>query len=239
MPASMPVICMIDGITLKSDALYLKHMQENHGTQSPDQAMMQEKAKEQNLPKQQPVILDPNAPPSPEFMEVAQMMDQTTKPLQEREESTSSFPSSSVNPVGVNPRPLIIRPNLVTKEGPRPLILKYRYEGDCDKCLSPIRTVIIKAKGQTVAVAFCLEHGELQQKEVQALEEVKIELFTPDLDKMHKDHNEFIKTTDKRKRVKKHARRSKSKFLGENAVQGTLPDSRLPEGSGENLPNQS
>jgi hypothetical protein len=135
---------------------YIPHMQDVHGTISSGEAMNMANAKKQNLPKQAPVILDKDTPPPPEFLEMAKMMDQKTKPTL---------------PPAAN-----IEVNTSTREQPRqeekqPLVLKYQWTGTCPTCNTPVKTITLKAKGQTVCVAYCLTHNEITQREVADLEE--------------------------------------------------------------------
>lgn len=146
--ASIPIMCMLCEKSVKEDQ-FVRHMETAHGALSQSEAM----AREGNIPKQQaPVVLDKEAAPTSDFMEVAQMLDAAPTP---------------VKPPA--PKPSVIA-NIKPVSAP-PLVLKYRWEGDCKECSTPIRTVVVKAKGQTVAVALCLTHGEMEQREVANLEE--------------------------------------------------------------------
>lgn len=148
----MPVICFICNQTLKNDALYLDHMQKVHGTTSPDKAMAEQKLKEENLPQQQ--IVSKDVPPSPEFMEIAQMMDNPSLP-----------------PMDAKPTSQASGKQLPLEEREsKPLELRYQWIGECPQCHTPIRTIIIKPGDKCVVVAYCLSHNEVEQREVPLLE---------------------------------------------------------------------
>jgi hypothetical protein len=149
----MNIMCMACDPTISlPEKQYGKHMQDRHGGLSQSEAMQQQK----NIPKQQtPIALDKAAPPTDDFMEVAKMLD---KPKE-------------VPPVSVTAPKAPARTESFRQEERKPLILKYRWEGNCEKCNVPVRTVVVKAKGQTVAVALCLDDGEVEQREVADLED--------------------------------------------------------------------
>lgn len=144
---SIPVQCMVCGKSVK-DSMFPQHMQGVHGGMSQSEAMMAEK----NIPNPQiPIVLDKDAPPSDDFMEVAAMLD---KPKE--------TPSEELKKKLVNP----FIPKVEEKD---PITLKYKYEGTCPKCNTPIKTVVIKPGSKWFAVAFCLDHEEITQQEVTPL----------------------------------------------------------------------
>lgn len=146
--ASIPVMCMICSKSVKEDQ-FVRHMETAHGTASQSEAM----AREGNIPKQAPVVLDKEAAPSSDFMEVAAMLD-----------ATPPVPEKVKQVVQETQRPAPVAE-------PKRLVLRYKWEGECKECSTQIRTVVVKAKGQTVVVALCLMHGEIQQREVADLEQ--------------------------------------------------------------------
>lgn len=167
--SNFPVTCMIDGLTFKGDEAYLRHMEQAHGSSSPDQAMGVAKAKERNLPKDAPaVVLDKDAPPPDDFMEIAKMMDQ---------------PQQAPPPTPPAPQPVekVVAP-VITKATPRPLVLKYRFEGDCPTCNAPIRTIMVNANEKTFAMAYCLTHETVEQREVYPLDERPMTMMLPESD---------------------------------------------------------
>lgn len=194
-PSEFPITCMVCSMVLKGDQAYLSHMQSAHGTSSPDKAMGVQKAKEQNLPKDIPVVVTgKDVPPSAEFMEMAKMMDQ---------------PSTVVPPVTVEPVKLVAQP-VITQEK-KPIVLKYKYEGACPECDTPIRTIIAKTLGKTIAIAYCLDHEQVKEREVHSLDEEDIFKETL-INNAKKEVSEIVNNAEKeieeqikkRKEMKKH-----------------------------------
>lgn len=185
--ASIPIMCLICNASIK-DSQFPIHMQSVHGGLSQSEAIVAEK----NIPTQQsPIILDKDAPPSDDFMEVAQMLDKPKEapPVPKPVETT---PARNVS---------------LVQEEPKPIKLEYRYSGQCKDCRIGVETLVVKVKGQTVAVAFCTRHGQLAEREVADLKEIV-------LPKQSKEEIEIIKTfnekydKNQRKEVK-HDKRSK------------------------------
>lgn len=151
MPA-IPIMCMICSRSVREDQ-FPQHMISVHGTTSQSEAMGNQA---QIPPKQAPIVLNKETPPSDEFLQMANDIDKKQE-----------------QPKTPNPPVVTAHPSVeLTSGGPKsePIVLKYKYEGNCNTCNVPIRTIVVKAKGQTVAVALCLTHGEVQQREVPSLE---------------------------------------------------------------------
>lgn len=179
---SIPVQCMICDKTIKEDQ-FPRHMQMAHGTLSQSEAMAQAGNVSQQAPAA-PVPLDKEAPPSSDFMEVAKMLDSAPTP-----------------PPAVT-KEMRVSANTPQQVEVKPLVLKYKWEGSCKDCVTPVRTVVVKAKGQTVAVALCLTHGELEQREVDDLEKCEpLVTFKPSI--TEKALEDMVVEMDKGKEVKK------------------------------------
>lgn len=145
----MKIICMVcpPGSPEIPEAKYQQHMASVHGG---SQAVA--KAIEQNTPK----IINRDDPPPPDFMEIAKMMD--------------SKPSQPETPVA-KPEPTVVSGKQQQGEQEiKPLQLKYKWDGNCPTCNSPVRTIVLKANGKTIAVAYCLTHEEVEQREVYPLD---------------------------------------------------------------------
>ena len=190
MPESnFPISCFAcDPATMhKGDAAYLAHMQSAHGGMTPGQAMNQQKAIDQNIPKEIPLVKD--APPSKEFMEIAQMMDQP------QQSTTPSRPAAgTLLQMQKSPPPVVqeirAEESKSLQEEYKPITLKYKYEGNCKICNVPVRTIMVKVGNRLFATAYCLMHEELIQIEVHPIrEEIGM---TPD------EINDMYKNTDAR-----------------------------------------
>lgn len=197
MPA-IPVQCMVCGKSVK-DSMFPQHMQSVHGGMSQSEAIIAEK----NIPNPQiPIVLDKDAPPSDDFMEVAAMLD---KP---KETSSEELKKKLVNP---------FTPKVERERKPKEIKLEYKYSGECQECLVPVETLVVKVKGQTVTVAFCTKHGQLKEREVADLEKDCEPLFTFDppisekeadsmMENLVKPMREEIRREGKRKRVKQRSK---------------------------------
>lgn len=151
--ASIPVMCLICNKSVK-DSMFPQHMQFVHSGMTQSEAI----ATEKNMPNPQiPIVLDKDAPPSDDFMEVAKMLD---KP-----KDVPPVPS----PVKKTPARSV--PSAQEERKPKEIKLEYKYSGECADCLIPVETLVVKVKGQTVTVAFCTKHGQLKEREVADLEE--------------------------------------------------------------------
>lgn len=201
---SIPIICMVCSASIKEDR-FPQHMASVHGGLSQSEAMAQQK----NIPTQQaPIVLDKEAPPSPDFMEVAKMLDEKPKP---------SLPPPAVSKeVGTSTSASVSQ-----QEELKPIKLEYRYSGSCKECRIPVETLVVKVKNQAVAVAFCTKHGQLTEREVVDLNDTI--LFNNEQEdgsapiiigeakkpgKKYDDHEEhvklFMKAIKKERGVKKH-----------------------------------
>jgi hypothetical protein len=139
------ITCVICGDEVK-DMLYPEHMAVHGGVGNQINALRQQKEIEQNTPKVIPLSKD--APIDPELAQMIQQMD-APKP-----EPT--------------PAPEKLKVNTVAGE-PKPLKLKYVWEGNCPQDNTPVRTVITKVDGRWFCTAYCISHGELEQTEVTPL----------------------------------------------------------------------
>lgn len=194
--ASIPVMCMVCGKSIK-DSMFPQHMQSVHGGMSQNEAINAEK----NIPvPQSPIVLDKDAPPSPEFMEMAKMLDGKPEPKKDPPVAHSSVGASTDEQSGTRPQ---LREDTI-----KPIKLEYRYSGQCKDCKNNVETLIVKVKGQTVAVAFCTRHGQLAEREVVNLEDVII--FPPKEQEKEQYHAPIVIGT-KRKEVKKRGKQSKHK----------------------------
>lgn len=125
----------------ESEEEYKDHLVTFHGTNSADEAMKLARLKKENLPVELPPGIPPEAAPTPEF---AQMMNMVEKGKQ----------VSQVTPPPSAPIP----PKIEIK----PLVLKYKFEGDCPDCKNPIRTIVSDFEGKLVANAYCLNCDEVK-----------------------------------------------------------------------------
>jgi hypothetical protein len=139
------ITCVICGDEVK-DMLYPEHMAVHGGVGNQINALRQQKEIEQNTPKVIPLSKD--APIDPELAQMIQQMD-APKP-----EPT--------------PAPEKLKVNTVAGE-PKPLKLKYVWEGNCPQDNTPVRTVITKVDGRWFASAFCISHETIEQREVSPL----------------------------------------------------------------------
>lgn len=200
-PSEFPITCMVCSMVLKGDQAYLSHMQSAHGTSSPDKAMGVQKAKEQNLPKDIPVVVTgKDVPPSAEFMEMANLMDK-----QQVDKSNTTVPVKMGQIVEYEEK------NPIILQEKKPIILKYKYEGNCPECDTPIRTIIAKTLGKTIAIAYCLDHEQVKEREVHSLDEEDIfkETLINNAKKevseiVHNAEKEIEEQIKKRKEMKKH-----------------------------------
>lgn len=170
--SNFPISCFVcdPPLMVKGDQAYLSHMQTIHGGMTAGQAIEQKKVIEQNVPKEIP--LNKDTPPSQEFMEIAKMMDQ---------------PRQNLAPVI---KPAMDSPVLTNARDKKPVLLKYRYEGNCEICNTPVRTIMVEINAHLFAVAYCLTHEEVKQIEVHPIYDMKVSPLTPlgeELDN-HKAH---------------------------------------------------
>lgn len=173
--ASIPIICMVCSASIK-DTQFVTHMNSVHGGLSQSEAMQAEK----NIPKPQaPIVLDKEAPPSDEFMEVAKMLDEKPK---EAPPVPSTAPKASARSV------LAVQ----EERKPLPITLEYNYTGECPKCFISLKTVIVHTAGKCFAVAICMNHGQLKEREVVDLEEDLIKRVEKAMDKNPKLYEETI-----------------------------------------------
>jgi hypothetical protein len=142
------ITCVICGEET-SEINYPEHMATVHSGKTQLEALQQEKEIEQNIPKVIPleIPLDPNAPLPPEFAEVVAMID-----------------------AGPKPKTLQQLPETKPVE-PKPLKLKYVWEGNCPTCNTSVRTIVTKIDGRWFVSAFCISHETIDQREVTPLEE--------------------------------------------------------------------
>ena|ERR1035437_9006936 len=67
--------------------------------------------------------------------------------------------------------PIIKQPQVSLQ---KPIKLKYSWEGTCEKCISPVRTIMTEANGLLFSSAYCLSCDEtLRQLEVTPIKEDK------------------------------------------------------------------
>lgn len=118
-----------------TDKEYTDHLVSFHGTTSPDEAIKLERIKKKNSPVQLPPGIPDTAAPTPEF----------TQTMQEIERAKASQVTPSPTPA---PQPL--------KVEPKPLILKYKFDGVCPKCNNPVRTIVNEFEGKLIANAYCM-----------------------------------------------------------------------------------
>src|SRR5882724_3834278 len=219
---NVPYLCIICGETIKGDMVYINHMETVHGNSSPDKALATQKSIASNVPK---IVLDKNAPPPPEFAEIAAMMD---NPL-----PSTPVPPPIVPPV-VTAEATVPSGHTGQQEGKNKIVLKYRYEGNCPTCNEPVRTIMLKANGKTIAIAYCLSHEEIEQREVHPIEE---ETDAPD------DHNKHVALylehqarrelaqglfPQKKKGGKKNVKSNSHVVSEKDAVQSSVSATRLP-----------
>lgn len=183
--SNFPILCILCSETLKGDNAYLAHMQTVHSAT--------QQAKEKNLPKDIPaVVLDKDAPPSDEFMEIAKMMDKPTPPP---------------NPVQLKPVP----PAPVIQQQTKPIILKYKYEGTCEKDNTPIKTIMVEVAGQLVANGYCMNCDEVKKQiNVHPIEDTL---------------NQEIKELVKERKEAKNEKRSKPVVRDNSPLQTAVPTS--------------
>ena len=190
MPLAIPIQCMVCNASVKEN-LFPQHMASVHAGLSQSEAMAQEK----NIPVQQsPIVLDKEAPPSQEFMEVAKMLDEKSKP-------------SPTPPVVQSSQKNEVEHVSEWQEELKPIKLEYRYSGQCEKCRVPVETLVVTVKGQTVAVAFCIKHGQLAEREVADLEEETVDSWNTYEEKLMGRYDpvkEIEKMLTKKEGVKKH-----------------------------------
>lgn len=123
---------------------YKDHLVSFHGTTSADEAMKLERAKKQNTPVDLPPGILVTAAPTPEF----------TKTMQEIERAKASQQTPPPTPAS----------NLPPKVEPKPLVLKYRFDGNCPKCNNPVRTIVNKFDNKLIANAYCMFCDETIQQ---------------------------------------------------------------------------
>lgn len=233
-PNNFPIQCFVcePSLTLKGDQAYLSHMQSVHADFTSIQGMQQKQIIDQNIPKEIP--LNKDALPSPEFMEVAKMID---KPIESQPNPIlSSKPATT---------PLVILADVQGEK--KPITLKYRYEGNCSVCNTPVRTIMAKANGKTIAIAYCLTHEQIEEKEVFPLdkstedkhitiqmEAEKRDLVDPFEEIAKRDirlHKEWIDKQEIKKRIlerrketlkRKYDKRHKSKLGNKTTVSPTV-----------------
>lgn len=212
---------MVCDKTLKGDAAYIEHMQKAHGTNSPDQAMGITKLKADNLPKDVPVVVvDKDAPPSAEFMEMAKLMD---VPVPDAAPSVQPPKTTGVVSEGSSPAPVV--------PSSKPLVLKYRFEGNCGICNSPVRTIMLKANGKLIATAYCLTHEELVQLEVAPIGK---DLTEPERITIEEN------VKDLREEGKKHEPKRRRTFIRSNApVSSKVRVAGLPKTDEVSVPNNA
>lgn len=226
MSNAFPILCMICNQTIKGDQAFLQHMQNMHGTNSPDQAMATTKAIEQNIPKDIPAIpLDKDAPPSPEFEEMARMMDSPqppapTPPVEKREAPAFPLPPQ--------------------QEAKKPIILKYRYEGVCPNCNTSVRTIMLRVNNRLFATAYCLTHEEIKQIEVHPIEEPSYYSSAKNEQDVERliGHIEIHKELDAvGKEMKSNGKRSKSRVGNHAAVQTTVQSAGVQQSDQPSVPS--
>lgn len=153
--------------TFQNDAAYLAHMQGVHGTTSPGEAMIKTKAAQQNVPASIPI----QSLPSPEFMEVANAID--NPPVEEPPLHVPSTPYlTGKTPEEIQATEISV-PSKVTPT-PKALMLKYKYEG-CHDCGSEVKTIMVTVDNQLVANAYCLTCDEVvKQISVESIVDTEI-----------------------------------------------------------------
>lgn len=127
-----------------NEAEYQDHLISFHGTASTDEAVKLERAKRKNTPVELPPGIPPSAAPTPEFV---QTMNEIEK---------ASIPNV----------PLPVGPTLPPQPKPeqKPLILKYKFDGNCPKCNNPVRTIVNDFEGKLIANAYCMFCDETVQQ---------------------------------------------------------------------------
>jgi len=223
---NVPYLCIICGETIKGDMVYINHMETVHGTSSPDKALATQKSIASNVPK---IVLDKNAPPPPEFAEIAAMMD---NPL-----PSTPVPPPIVPPV-VTAQATVPSGRTGQQEGKNKIVLKYRYEGNCPTCNAPVRTIILNANGKTIATAYCLTHEEIEQREVHPIEEATDDLRDQsnhlDLLLEHQVRREELAKylfSKKKKGGKKNVKSNSHVVSEKDAIQSSMPTTRLSQTS--------
>lgn len=156
------ITCVICGEEV-SEEKYPDHMSKVHSGMSQLDALKQQKEIEQNIPKPLEVPLDKEAPPPPEFEEIAKLID---NPPKKEEPVTPTVP-------------IVVKPS-----EPTPLELKYVWIGKCPTCNTDVRTIktriVTNANNRWFITAYCLTHGELEQQEVTPLDEKRFTVIPKD-----------------------------------------------------------
>ena len=133
-----------------SDKVYREHLLKVHGATSSDQAMLNEKAKAQNIPKDLPPGIPQDALPTPEFLEQVKRIEEKPKTL--------SIPIPTLTPI--------------IEE--KPIVLEYQYKGFCPTCQFPIKTIMLHIGKRLFTVAWCSNCSkEIKHQEVRPIKEVK------------------------------------------------------------------
>lgn len=208
---NIPVMCLICNKSVK-DSMFPQHMQSVHGGMTQSEAIMAEK----NIPQQpqSPIVLSKETPPSADFMEVAEMLD---KP---KLQAPPPVPNRAADSI-VNEK----------VEEKKPLILKYRWEGNCEKCNSPIRTIMTQVEGRLFATAYCLTHEDLEQIEVAPIPIKENKITKETLKRVETvviENDDTVKPIiTVRKEVKRHAKRPKSFIQHKTPLQGPVSASGL------------
>lgn len=139
---------------------YAHHMAEVHGG-----SQKTGRFKQQNLPPLPPTVT-PNDLPSDEFLKTVQEIDKVEK----------QAPPQIVPTPPVQEKPVVAHPGVsqAQKTAEIPLLkLKYVWIGNCPTCNTPVRTVMLQNGDKLFAIALCLTHDAVEQKEVVPLEETE------------------------------------------------------------------
>ena len=147
-----------------SDAEYKQHLMDVHGATSTVEAIRMERSKRQNLPNHVStpqvtipaggIPVGPGIEPSPEFIQVVT-------------EAQSS--SNQLTPPVIIPSIITVPFNIPTP-AIKEIKLQYLYQGDCPDCRTPVRTIMVEAKGELIASAFCISCNKvLKQLTVQPI----------------------------------------------------------------------
>jgi hypothetical protein len=185
-------------VEIKGDDAYLAHMAQHQGVPKPNIV-------KQNVPQGGPVVLSKDAPPSSEFLQMAQAIDQKVPlPL------SGSREDNKLNPPPDKPNQA---PGYGAKqeEVKKPLKLVYEWKGQ-HSCGTNVITIVV----ENHAIAWCINCQEqVKTMEIHPIinEKDREKVFTQAEEALMKEpslaYEKILikeKVPIKRKKVKKHAR---------------------------------
>lgn len=213
-----------------------------HQGQTPGQAVRQDMAIKKNIPQNAPITLDPNAPPSAEFEQMAQAMDNPKPQIQPK--PISPPPDQLTRTAAFSPQ------EEVKIKDKRPLHLTYKWEGQCGQCSNTCKTIVVK----NTAIAWCMNCDEQRaSKEIHPIEE-NINLLNENGIKMAEEirkhsieskpyevtKEKMLEPVEERKVKNGTRKRSKPVVIQHKApLQDEVPASRLQPINRESVPSQS